>query len=92
MILPFDPQAAHRRGQVAAEIDLGDVINANPTSDVEDPGGNILGAVVDDMRAATRPRSLGLFRGTDGGNHRRPSPGRQLHRIMADRTGTASDK
>jgi len=45
-----DPQAAQRRGQVAAEIDLGDVINANPTSDVEDPGGNILGAVVDDMR------------------------------------------
>ena len=56
-----DPQAAQRRGQVAAEINLGDVINANPAREVEDPGGNVLGAVVDDMRSAARPRSVGLF-------------------------------
>ena len=81
-----------RRSQVTAEINLGDVIDANPAGDVENPGGNVLGTIVDDVRSAAGTGSLGLFRGTDGGNHRRSGPARQLHRIMADSTGTASDK
>ena len=57
-----DPQAAQRRGQIAAEINLGDVIDANPAGDVEDPAGNVLGAIVDDVRSAAGTGSLGLFR------------------------------
>src|SRR3954462_11260821 len=92
MMLPLTLRQRSAAARLPPEINLGDVINPKPASNVEDPGGNVLGAVIDDMRSAARPRSVGLFRGTDGGNHRRPAPGRQLHRIMADSTGTASDK
>jgi hypothetical protein len=34
------------------------VIDTNPTGDVEDPGGNVLGAIVDDVRSAAGTRSL----------------------------------
>ena len=36
-----DPQAAQRRGKVAAEIDLNDMIDADSVCDVEDARGNI---------------------------------------------------
>ena len=46
-----DPQAAQRRRKVAAEIDLGDVIDADSACDVEDTSGDILFPVVDTCAA-----------------------------------------
>jgi hypothetical protein len=39
-------------GEVAAEIELGDVIDADPIGNVEDARGDILAPVVDDMGCA----------------------------------------
>ena len=40
----IDPQAAQRGGEIAAEIDLGDVVDPDPVGDVEDARGDILAA------------------------------------------------
>jgi len=81
-----DPQATQRCGKVAAEIDLGDVIDADPVGDVEDARGNILFSVVDDVRRPAGAGALCLFRRADSGDHPRPGPGGELNRVMADRS------
>ena len=57
----IDPQAAQRGSEVAAEIDLGYVIDPDPSDDVKDARGDILLPVVDDMRGTAGAGALPPF-------------------------------
>src|SRR6202011_4427471 len=84
-----DPQAAQGGGEVAAEIDLGDVVDADPAGEVEDAGGDVLAPVVDDVSGAAGAGAFRLFRRAYRGDHPRPGPGGELHRVVADGSGAA---
>src|SRR5438477_5848176 len=86
----IDTQAAQRGSEITAEIDLGDVIDPDPSGDVEDARGDILLPVVDDMRGTAGAGAFRLFGRADRRDHSRPGPGGELHRVMTDRSGAAS--
>ena len=91
-MLPFTRRHRIVAARIPAEIDLGDVIDADTAGDVEDAGSDILGAVVDDVSSAACPGALGLFVRADRGDNRGACPGRELYGVMSDRTRTAGDE
>jgi hypothetical protein len=61
-MLPLMRAQRSAAGEVAAEIDLDDVVDTDPTGDVEHARRDILGAVVDNMRCAAGTSAFGFFR------------------------------
>ncbi len=79
-------------GDVAAEIDIDDAIDAALPGERQRLRRDVLVPVVDHEIGAGQPRLLGLHRRTDGGDHARAAPFRQLHGVVADRAGAAGDQ
>ena len=80
-------------GEIAAEIDLRDVVDAPAFRCLHDAPGDIRGAVVDHHRRAGVRRHAGLLVAAHRRDER-PRPGelRELHGVESDRAGAAGDE